>query len=174
MSPTECNYGMSKQEMLAVMVAMKKFRPFLFHQEFTLRTDNSALGWLKRWSLHEGGMIARWILYLNSLSLKFEHQPRAHHKNADGLTRMQHHFDKPGFSPGDPARMPGFRFLTNNQEIYHDLPEPPDVEKEKQVNKTSQDLHEQCQALLERMSTHTEKMSETDSFREVPREILEL
>ena len=83
--------------------------------EFTLRTDNSALGWLKRWSLHEGGMIARWILHLNSFSMKFEHRPRAHHKNADGLTRMQHHLDKPGFSPSDPARMPGFKFLMNNQ-----------------------------------------------------------
>ena len=93
------------------MVAVKKFRPFLVHQEFTLRTDNSALGWLKRWSLHEGGMIARWILHLNSFSMKFEHRPRAHHKNADGLTRMQHHLDKPGFSPSDPARMPGFRRL---------------------------------------------------------------
>jgi hypothetical protein len=103
MSPTECSYGTPKQEMLAVMVAVKKFRPFLVHQEFTLRPDNSALGWLKRWSLHEGGMIARWILHLNSFSMKFEHRPRAHHKNADGLTRMQHHLDKPGFSPSDVA-----------------------------------------------------------------------
>ena len=173
MSPTECNYGTPKQEMLAVMVAVKKFRPFLVHQEFTLRTDYSALGWLKRWSLHEGGMIARWILHLNSFSMKFEHRPRAHHKNADGLTRMLHHLDKPGFSPSDPARMPGFKFLTNNQEVYHELPEPPDDEKEKPVNKTSQELHGQCQALLERMSIRTEIMSEAGSFREVPREILE-
>ena len=87
-------------------------------------------------------MIARWILHLNSFSMKFEHRPRAHHKNADGLTRMQHHLDKPGFSPSDPARMPGFKFLTNNQEVYHELPEPPDDEKEKPVNKTSQELQE--------------------------------
>ena len=104
MSPTECNYGTPKQEMLAVMVAVKKFRPFLVHQEFTLRTDNSALGWLKRWSLHEGGMIARWILHLNSFSMKFEHRPRTHHKNADGLTRMQHHLDKPGFFAKRPSQ----------------------------------------------------------------------
>ena len=111
---------------------------------------------------------------MNSFSMKFKHRPRAHHKNADGLTRMQHHLDKPGFSPSDPARMPGFKFLTNNQEVYHELPEPLDDEKDKPVNKTSQELHEQCQALLERMSTHTESMSGADSFREVPREILEL
>ena len=42
------------------------------------------------------------------------------------------------------------------------------------MNKTSQELHGQCQALLERMSIRTESMSEAGSFREVPREILEL
>ena len=152
--------------MLAVMVAVKKFRPFLVHQEFTLRTDNSALGWLKRWSLHEGGMIARWILHLNSFSMKFEHRPRAHHKNADGLRRMQHHLDKPGFSPSDPARIPSFNFLTNNQEVYDDLSEPQDIGKPK--DKTRPDIQAPCQAKLERTSPRTERLSKGASVHKVP------
>ena len=85
---------------------------------------------------------------------------------------MQHHFDKPGLSPSEPARMPGFRFLTKNEEVLEGLPEPPDAEKP--VDKATQEIHEQCKTLLERMSAQIDRFSDTRSIREVPREILEL
>ena len=53
MDAAQMRYGTPKQEMLAVIIALNKFRPFLVHQPFTLRSDHMSFGWLKRWSMQK-------------------------------------------------------------------------------------------------------------------------
>ncbi len=60
LSMTERSYAAAKAEMLAAICCVEKFRPYLTRGKFTLRPDNSALSWLRRYSMTRG-MAARWI-----------------------------------------------------------------------------------------------------------------
>ena len=57
-------YAAAKTEMLAAIYFVEKYRPYLTRGKLTLRTDNSALSWLKRYSMTRG-MAARWIQRLD-------------------------------------------------------------------------------------------------------------
>ena len=46
MSPEERNYCVTRKELLAVVTAVKHFRPYLYDREFRIRTDHAALLWL--------------------------------------------------------------------------------------------------------------------------------
>ncbi len=51
----------------------RKYRPYLTRGVFTLRTDNQALSWLKRYSMTRG-MAARWIQRLDQYKFHVELQ----------------------------------------------------------------------------------------------------
>ena len=67
-------------------MAVNHFRPYLYSQEFWLRTDHALLLWLcKRMeSLHQ---VARWLEALAEFQFKLEHRVGAKHRNADSLSR---------------------------------------------------------------------------------------
>jgi hypothetical protein len=46
LSPAEKNYCVTRRELLAVVMAVKYFRPYLYGKEFMLRTDHASLQWL--------------------------------------------------------------------------------------------------------------------------------
>ena len=46
-SETERNYCITRKELLAVVKALRKFRMYLLGRSFLLRTDHSALRWLR-------------------------------------------------------------------------------------------------------------------------------
>ena len=43
LSPAERNYCVTRRELLAVVKSMKHFRPYLYGQQFRLRTDHASL-----------------------------------------------------------------------------------------------------------------------------------
>ena len=86
LSKSERNYCVTRRELLAVVEAIKHFHKYLYGQEFSLRTDHSALQWLLHFKDPEG-QIARWLERLQSYDFKIEHRKGRIHGNADALSR---------------------------------------------------------------------------------------
>ncbi len=100
----EKNYGITEQECLAVVWAVKTFRVYIHDTAFTVVTDHSALQWLM--SLRDPvGRLARWGLYLQHCKFKIVYRPGKQHANADLLSRplMPPTFDSlpPGHEGGE-------------------------------------------------------------------------
>ena len=78
LSPTEQRYGAAKLEMYAAKEFIKKFEPFLVKAPFLLPVDNSALSWLRKYSM-TNAFCARWIQQLEHYSFRIEHRKREKH-----------------------------------------------------------------------------------------------
>ena len=76
LSRAEQNYTVTDREMLAVVLAVKKFRVYLSSQPFVLVTDHAALKWLNSLAMDEvRGRRARWIEYLQQFQMNPIHRP---------------------------------------------------------------------------------------------------
>ena len=128
LSKAERNYCVTRKELLAAVHFVKHFRPYIYGQPFTLRTDHASLRWLINFKEPEG-QLARWLEVLSEFDFKIVHRPGKKHQNADSLSRkpcrqcgQAHHSDvgrendqtlmtpkltetklnKPDFPPSDP------------------------------------------------------------------------
>lgn len=82
----EQHYGVTEQECLAVVWAIKLFRVYLWGTQFTVITDHAALKWL--FSIREPvGRLSRWAIYLQGYQFAIEHRPGKDHVNADFMSR---------------------------------------------------------------------------------------
>jgi hypothetical protein len=86
LSPAERNYCVTRRELLAVILAVKHFRPYLYGQRFKLRTDHAALIWLCK-RAEPSNQVARWLEILAEFRFDIEHRAGVKHGNADGLSR---------------------------------------------------------------------------------------
>jgi hypothetical protein len=86
LSQPERNYCVTRRELLAMIKSLNYFHPYLYGSSFTIRTDHSALRWLKTLKNPEGQM-ARWIGKLDQYNYDIEHRPGQVHGNADSLSR---------------------------------------------------------------------------------------
>ena len=64
LSDTEMKYGAQKAEMFAVVTFVEMYRAYLGSAPFKLRVGNSALSWLKTYSMDQS-YIGRWIMRLD-------------------------------------------------------------------------------------------------------------
>ena len=87
LSAAEQNYCVTRKELLAVVKAIKHFRPYLYGQTFKLRTDHASLRWLCR-RREPSAQVARWLEILSEFKYNLEHRPGIKHGNADGLSRQ--------------------------------------------------------------------------------------
>ena len=85
-SPPQRNYCVTRRELLAVVLAVTHFRPYLYGRKFLLRTDHASLIWLYKRS-EPSHQIARWLELLAEFEFVLEHRPGTKHGNADGLSR---------------------------------------------------------------------------------------
>ena len=76
----------TRKELLAVMYALRTFHSYLYGQPVLLRTDNSAVSWLRQLK-NPTGQVARWIQEIETYDLTIQHRPGLSHKNADALSR---------------------------------------------------------------------------------------
>ncbi|KAG0925841.1 hypothetical protein G6F25_013544 [Rhizopus arrhizus] len=83
----EANYAATKLECLAVIWAVKQFRPYLLGQKFTIITDHSALNGLLKAS-NPTGIIARWITILTEYEFEIKYRPGRVNESADFLSRL--------------------------------------------------------------------------------------
>jgi transposase InsO family protein len=88
LSPAERNYCVTRRELLAVVKAMKHFRPYLYGQKFRLRSDHASLRWLCR-RQEPSAQVARWLEILAEFQYQLEHRPGNKHGNADALSRRE-------------------------------------------------------------------------------------
>ncbi len=86
LSRPERNYCVTRRELLAVVLAVRHFRPYLLGTKFTLRTDHASLTWMLNFRQPEG-QVARWLEILQEYDFEVQHRPGRQHANADALSR---------------------------------------------------------------------------------------
>src|SRR3954453_2227418 len=87
LNKAECNYGITDQECLAIVWAVKHFEQYLGLLPFKVITDHSALKFLQTAKMPTGKR-ARWIMYLQQFQFEIVHRPGKENKNADALSRI--------------------------------------------------------------------------------------
>ena len=74
LSKPETCYCVTWKELLAVLNAMEHFHPYLYGNQFLIRTDHASLRWLLSFKNPEGQM-ARWLKKLQQYDFNIEHRP---------------------------------------------------------------------------------------------------
>jgi len=85
LNPNEKKYQTYEQECLALVWAVELFRQYIRNYKTVVRTDCSALAWLK--SKKEGSRVMRWIMRLQEFDLDIQHRRGRKSGNVDALTR---------------------------------------------------------------------------------------
>ncbi|CAC5404170.1 unnamed protein product [Mytilus coruscus] len=82
----ETSYCTTQKDLLAVIIALKNFHPYVYGRPVLLRTDNAAVSWLQ--SLKDPtGQVARWLQTLGTYNFKVTHRAGRKHTNADAMSR---------------------------------------------------------------------------------------
>ena len=88
LSRSQRNYCTTYRELLAVVNFVKHFKHYLLGRNFTIRTDHSSLRWLLNFK-DTDGIVARWLMSLQSFDFTIVHRRGIDHGNADALSRKQ-------------------------------------------------------------------------------------
>lgn len=88
LSETEMRYSTIERELLAVIWAIKHFRPYLYGNKFTIYTDHRPLAWLD--SIKEpNSKLTRWRLRLMEYDYTTKYKDGKQNTNADALSRIR-------------------------------------------------------------------------------------
>jgi len=82
-------YCVTRKELLPVVFGLKKFCPYLMGRHFVVRTDHSAIQWLRKTSVPLA-QTARWLLFFEQYDFEVQHRSGKKHGNADALSRRPH------------------------------------------------------------------------------------
>jgi len=86
LSKPERNYCVTRKELLAIVCYTQAFWQYLLGRQFVVRTDHSALQWLRS-TPEPIGQQARWCETLEEFDFQIVHRPGRLHGNADALSR---------------------------------------------------------------------------------------
>lgn len=86
LSAAQKNYSVTERECLAVVSAIKRFRPYIELMKFVVITDHSSLKWLMS-QRDLSGRLARWSLQLQSYTFEIQHRKGAQNVVPDALSR---------------------------------------------------------------------------------------
>ncbi|CAC5373255.1 unnamed protein product [Mytilus coruscus] len=85
MTKPEQSYCVTRKELLAVC-ALRHFHSYLYGQPILIRTDYSAVSWMRNLKAPTG-QVARWLQELGTYDLTVVHRPGLKHRNADAISR---------------------------------------------------------------------------------------
>jgi hypothetical protein len=83
----EKNYSTSEKELLAIVSAMKHFRPYLYGRKFKLASDHKPLTWIMNVK-DPGSRLIRWRIRLEEYDYEIVYKKGALNTNADALSRI--------------------------------------------------------------------------------------
>ena len=86
LNKAERKYSTTEKEALAIVEAIKQFRPFVNGSQLTVVTDHKPLKWLESMQ-NPRNRGARWIMELQQYNYKVEYKPGKTHINADAISR---------------------------------------------------------------------------------------
>ena len=86
MNKAQRNYSVTEQECLAVVLAVKKFRPYVELHNFKVVTDHNSLKWLMK-TKDLSGRLARWSFKLGCYNFEIEHRKGSENIVPDALSR---------------------------------------------------------------------------------------
>nr|CAH7755026.1 unnamed protein product [Callosobruchus chinensis] len=88
LNDSEINYSTTEKELLAVVWAVKCFRPYIYGRKFTIVTDHKPLQWL--FSVKDpSSKLLRWRLKLEEHDFDIVYKKGTLNKNADFLSRIE-------------------------------------------------------------------------------------
>lgn len=87
LTTAEKNYSVTERECLAVVKAVKKFRPYVEGYDFDIYTDHNSLKWLMS-TKDLSGRLARWSLKLQPYSFTIYHRKGSQNIVPDSLSRQ--------------------------------------------------------------------------------------
>ena len=85
LNPTEKKYQVYELECLAVVWGVEVFKKYIRNTRTVIRTDCSALQWLK--TREHGARVMRWVMRLQEFDLDIQYRKGMNSNNVDGLTR---------------------------------------------------------------------------------------
>nr|GEY04010.1 reverse transcriptase domain-containing protein [Tanacetum cinerariifolium] len=92
MTDAESNYTMTEKEMLAVVYAFEKFRPYLIMNKSIVHTDHSALNYIFA-KKDAKARLLQWVLLLQEFDFKVLDTKGAENLTADHLSRLENPYE---------------------------------------------------------------------------------
>ena len=87
LNSAERNYSATEKECLAIVYALKHFRPYVYGRQFIVKTDHKSLEYVLKHKDPSSKLI-RWALLLGEHDMKIQYRPGRANGNADGLSRI--------------------------------------------------------------------------------------
>ena len=87
LNATEAKRSACEIELMAVLFALKKFRPYVYGRHFVLYSDNKALTWLRNMK-DPSSKLLRWSLKIADFDFEVKHRPGTQNKHCDALSRI--------------------------------------------------------------------------------------
>ena len=87
LNSAERNYSVIEREALAMVWALEKCRPYIYHQKVTIQTDHNPLIWILKMQ-DKNRRILKWAMTLQEYNIEVKYKKGQANANADGLSRM--------------------------------------------------------------------------------------
>ena len=87
LNKAELHYTTSEKELLAIVWAIKYFRPYLYGRKFKIVSDHKPLVWIMNVK-DPGSRLMRWRIHLAEYNYEIVHKSGVQNTNADALSRI--------------------------------------------------------------------------------------